>query len=237
MKTETRAAWQPVLILCSLVGLILLCELALNLWCRAALHGAFARDLRPETRLITSMQWLSLADFGRGRIGRLKVQGKNCRIAGLEYRELTIDSHGLELDWPTLLRTRRLKLKKLGRTRAQALVSEDALQNYLGTLYPDLHPQLKLTTGRLRLGGTVSLFGSPVPLELAATLSISSGKKVRLTPLGIWAAGREVAPALVRFLTGQIPLEFTIMQDWPLELTRLTLKPGTLYLALKESGP
>ena len=236
MSADNRAAWQPVLILGCFIILVLLLELVLNLWCRAALRRAFSQDLRPETRLSTSMKWLSLADFGRGRIGWLKVRGQNCRIAELKYRELTIDNRGLELDWPSLLRERRLRLKRLGRTRAHAVVAADALQSYLATLYPDLHPRLELAAGRLRLGGTANLFGSPVQLELAASLSISSGKKVRLTPLGLWAAGREVAPGLVRFLTGQIPLEFAIMQNWPLELTRLTLKPGALYLALKESG-
>lgn len=236
MKSENRAAWRPVLILCCLTVLILFCEAALNLWCRAALRGAFTRDLRTETRLSTKMQWLSLADFGRGRIGWLKVQAKNCRVAGMEYRELTINNRGLELDWPSLLRERRLRLKRLGWTRAQAVVSAEALQSYLETLYPNLHPRLILATGRLRLGGAAYLFGSSVPLELEASLSISSGKTIRITPLGLWAAGHEVAPGLVRFLTGQVPLEFAVFTDWPLELTQLVLKSGALYLTLKESG-
>ena len=236
IKVEKRAAWRPVLILGCFIVLILICEVTLNLWCRSALRGAFTRDLQPQTQLSTAMNWLSLADFGRGRISWLKVQGKNCRIAGLEYREFAIDSRGIEMDWPSLLRERHLKLKRLGRTRVQARVTASALQSYLGTIYPNLHPRLELAAGRLRLGGTVSLFGSPVPLELEAGLSISSGKTLHLTPLALWAAGRKVSPELVRFISGQIPLEFAVMQDWPLQLTRLTLKPGALYLALKESG-
>jgi hypothetical protein len=133
-----------------------------------------------------------------------------------------------------LLFKKRLQFEAIQRTNVRAEVSADALRKYFDLFYPGLGLWVEVSPGYISLSGTARLFGKNVPVQLAGNLEISGPKNLRFFPERLYVSGRPVPRGLLRFIGTQWPLEFTILESWPLKLTGLILQKGRIFLFMRE---
>ncbi len=215
---------------------VLIAEIGLNLWVRSALRANLL-DQNGRTRLEASLAWLSLPKLIRGEVDAVKVKGADCRINDLRLSQLRIESSGFRFDLPLLLRERQLRITALNRTRLSARLTETALGDYLNLCYPGYNLGVGMLADRLRLTGIAEIFGSKVPVLLEGGLSTTGPRELRFYPDRLLVGGRSVGQSLLQFVGDQIPLEFSLLERWPVTLSRLSLRPGYLELAWRETGP
>lgn len=223
-----------LLILAATVFIILAAELIMNLWIRSSLKAGLTGVNNPGAKVAITLNWMGIKDLWQGKARRVKIDARNCRISDLDYQRLILDNRGFSLDLPLLFKEKRLEITSIQRTRIAAAVSERALQDYLNLRHPGLGIGVKIRPGKLRLSGSVLLLGSRVPVELEGRLVHSAAKTIEFHPSGLAIARHSVSGEVLDFISNQLPVRFTIMENWPLEITGIHLSEGRLSISLKE---
>lgn len=222
------------LIFAAMVGFILLVELAMNVWIRSSLKAGLGGN-NPNAKIAVSINWMGLKDLWQGRVNRIRIDGRNCRIGNLDYERLQLNNQGFSLDLPVLLKEKRLEITSIRRTKISASVSANALQDYINLNHPGFGVEVKIHSGQLELSGNVSLLGNQVPVQLEGQLANSAAKTVEFRPKGFSIAGRRVSGEIIQFINNQLPVKFSIMENWPLMITGILLTEGKLTIDLTES--
>ena len=216
-----------------ILGLLIGSEIGLNLWVRAALEKAFLSEARGgATR--ASISWIGLADVLKGRVGWVRVEARRCRVGTLEYQTLQIDNRGLLINMPALLKEKRLLISGLGKTKVRAEIDAVALQDYLNTYYPQFKPHLTIVPGSLQFSAVARVFGAALPVRLTGDLRLGNPKRLQFFPLSLMIGGRPVSGNLLRFVSDQISLQFSVLEDWPLQIVGFTLKKGYIAVDLQQ---
>ncbi|HOP75463.1 MAG TPA: LmeA family phospholipid-binding protein [Bacillota bacterium] len=213
---------------------IFLLQTGLNLWVRSLLSHQLIENGGAGFQLQASMGWMKLTDLIRGKLKRIHLESKNCIISGLRYQYLRVDNEWLDFDLPLLIRERQLRLERIGTTKVQGIISETALSDYLNLNYPEFQPKTVILPGRIRISGKVSIFGRMTDIMLEERVETSGPKTIRFFTESISIGGKQVPSDLVKLITTQIPLNFSVMEDWPLKITKLQLTKGQLEIHLEE---
>lgn len=223
-----------VLILAGVFILTLTVEFWLNFRIRASLRRNLTEEAGPGVKLESRISWMNLRDLAQGRIKYVRLRSQNCIINHLGYQELSVDNHGFNFDLPVLLKEKRLKFLAVHETKIQAVITEKALQDYLNFRFAPFQPQLQIFPGRFHLTGRAELYGNTVPLELDGYLTVSSPKHLRFYPNRLLVANKVVPRDFLQFFGTQLPLEFPILENWPLRITGFTLKKGVVTISFQE---
>jgi hypothetical protein len=209
-------------------------ECWLNFQVRSHLRQSLGWGIGPEVKIAAHLNWLSIHDVMQGRVGWVKIDAENCLISNLHFARLHLQNDGFSFDLPLLFKEQRLKLIHVNKTRIWAKVTATALSEFLTLHYPQFKPVVQINPDRLIVSGETQLFGNVVPAMLSGTVKIASLKNLRFYPTGLLVYGHTVPPNFLRFISTQVPLEFTLMADWPLSVTAVSLKAGYLALDFKE---
>ncbi len=228
---------RTLLIVAGVFLVVILLQVGMNLWVRFLLSRQFIESGGAGFQLKASMGWIKLTDVVRGKVKRIRLEAKNCIISDLRYQYLRVDNEWLDLDLPSLIREKQLRVERIGATQVQGIISETALSDYLNLNYPEFQPKTVILPGRIRISGKVSLFGRATDIVLEERVEASGPKTVRFFTESVIIGGREVPGDLVKLITAQIPLNFEVMKDWPLKITRLQLTQGQLEIHLEEMAP
>ena len=213
---------------------IFILEFSLNMWIRASLRKGLSRDLSSTTKIMTAISWLSLDDFFHGRVRWVKINAQNCRVGDLRYAGLQIDNRGFVCNLSKLLRRKELEFISLNQTTVAATIGETALQDYFNLFYPGTGLTLKILPEKWRLSATTEIFGNRVLAQLDGKIAIASEKSLRFYPERLIIAGRVVPRDFLKFIGNQIPLEFSIMERWPLRITGIRLGEGVVFIKFRE---
>jgi hypothetical protein len=209
-------------------------ELTLNLWIRASIKTGLAGAGNPDAKVTVALDWMGLKDIWRGKISRIKIDAQNCRISNLDYQRLSLDNQGFSLDLPVLLKEKRLAITSIEKTKISASVSEQALADYINRLHPGYGVGVKIQPSRLQLSGCFLLFGKKVPVVLEGGLVNLAPKTIEFHPSGLSVAKQWISGEVVSFISNQLPVQFAIMENWPLMITRIQLNQGIVSISLKE---
>jgi hypothetical protein len=60
-----------------------------------------------------------------------------------------------------------------------------------------------------------------------------SSQVLRFDPKGLFIAGRPVPGSLLNLVGQQVPLDFSILTGWPLEITSVVIRKGYIDLSLR----
>lgn len=224
----------PFLIFVATVLLILVVELALNLWIRSSLKAGLTGANNPDAKIVVSINWMGVKDLWEGKVRRIKIDARNCRISNLDYERLQLDNQGFSLNLPLLLKEKRLEITSIERTKIVASVSEGALQDYFNLSHPGLGIGVKIGSGWLQLTGSFLLLGNKVPVQLQGRLVNSAAKTIEFHPSGLSIARYSLFGETLNFIGHQLPVKFAIMENWPLMITGIQLTEGMLSISLKE---
>lgn len=211
-------------------------EIGLNLQVRHALQASLIKQAGPDTRATVHLQWLSLMDMVKGKIGKLSLEGVECRVGRIKLKQLRIDSAGLVLDPKVLLTEKRLLLHSILRTEIQAVVSDTAATEYFNQDYGHLKPVIRFEPGRLKVTGETEFLGQTVPLQLDGLLQVQAPRTLRFYPEQLQISHRSVSRSLLKLVGDQIPLAVEVLQEWPVQIKELRLEKGLLVLKLREYG-
>lgn len=222
------------LVFAATVFTILAVELVMNLWVRSSLKAGLAGAGNPDAKVAVSINWLGIKDLWAGRVDRIKIDARNCRIGNLYYDRLQLDNQGFSLNLPLLLKEKRLEITSIQRTKIGASVSERSLQDYLNLSHPGFGVGVKIQPGQLRVSGNVLLLGNKVPVELEGSLVNSAAKTIEFHPSGLSIARHWVSGEVLNFISNQLPVKFAVMESWPLMITGIRLTKGILSISLTE---
>ncbi len=223
-----------ILVLAGLFLVLLSVEGWLNIWVRSSLKDSLGWGKDPKVKISADLNWLTLFDIAQGKIRWVRVKGENCIISNIRFTSLNFQNGGFTFNLSLLLTKQRLQLLSIGATTVEATVTAKSFSEYLNLLYPQLKPGVKIYPGEFLISSEAKLFEKEVPVQLAGELQISGPKNLRFYPTRLIISGRTVPKDFLRFLGNQIPLEFTLMEDWPLEVKEVTLKRDLLFLSFKE---
>jgi hypothetical protein len=226
-----------IYILSGIFLLVLTLEFWLNFQIRTSLRRNLTEGAGPDVRIEAKVSWMNISDLMNGRVKQVWVRGRNCVMNGLSFEELLIDNHGFSFDLPQLLKEKKLNLLSVNQTRINAAINEKGFQEYFDLRYPAFEPGVKVFPGSLRLTGKAQLFGNTVSLGVEGVLMISSPKSLRFYPKRLLVGERAVPREFMKFVSDQIPLEFTLMEDWPLKITGLALKQSSIQISFQEITP
>jgi hypothetical protein len=224
----------PFLIFVATVLIILVAELTLNLWIRSSLKAGLTGANNPDAKIVVSINWMGVKDLWEGKVRRVKIDGRKCRISNLDYERLQLDNYGFSLDLPLLLKEKRLEITSIQRTEIAASVTERALQDYLNLSHPGYGVGVIIKPGQLQLTGSVLLFGNKVPVQLQGRLVNPAAKTIEFQPNGLSIARYSLSEKTLNFISHQLPVKFDIMDNWPLMITGIQLTEGMLSISLKE---
>jgi hypothetical protein len=217
------------------LGLFLLCiELVLNFQVRTSLRESLGWGSGPQVKITAHLNWLSLKDVLEGRISWVRIDGENCIISNLRFAKLHLENQGFIFKLPVLFKERRLEFVHVNKTNIQAIVTASAFSDYLNLYYPQFQPLVKITPGTLIISGQAQIFKSIVPIKLAGALKIVSFKNLRFYPTRLFISGQGVPSHFLRFVGDQIPLQFSLMENWPLEIGTVNLKDGYVAMSFRE---
>jgi hypothetical protein len=224
---------------CSLVltGLLLLfftVEFGLNLWVRSALRRSLLQDSESGRVRIEKFDWLTPGDLLSGRFKPLKLDCWNCRIGAIAFEQLHVDSQGFRLDPLKLLVEKKLSLFDLDSTSITARITAKAATDYLRRDFAAFGPKVEFIPGGITVTGETELWQNRVKVRLSGGLTLSSPRMIRFFPERLNISGRQVPRDFLRYISGRIPLEVAVLQDWPFQITRLKLEPGTLIMVMRE---
>lgn len=225
-----------LLIIAGIFIMLVVIESGLNLWVRSILRQRFVSGGGAGYRLEARVGWMNLWDLVKGKVKFIRLSGSNCRVSDLRYRTLRVDNVGLDFDMGRLLREKQLYLERIGRTKVQGVVTQEALTEYLRHKYPEFEPEVYLIPKQIQLSGLVKLFGSPTSVRVNGGLEAAGPKTLRFFPENFMIANRNVPPDLLKFISTQLPLTFDVMENWPLQIAGLRLRDRELEIELKEIG-
>ncbi len=219
------------------VGFLLLffiVECGLNLWIRSGIHRSLAAGAYGKTKIVSRISWLGLSDILAGRVNRIHINAKDCLLSNLRYSRLVIDSEGFRFNLRALLKEKRLRIIEFRRTRINGVLDEQALNEYLNFRYPEYQSSIEIKPGGLILSGSAHLLNRIIPVRLEGNLKAISEKKLRFYPTRLLIANNSVSGSLLRLVSEQVPLEFGVMEDWPLRISGFQLEDQKVIIAMEE---
>lgn len=216
-----------------LITLIIL-EVGLNWWARTALLKTLTINSSEKVNIKAEISWMNLFDLYQGRVNWVRVKGQNCIISSIELENLELENHGFSYNLPLLFQEHRLEVSKLKATKINAVISEKALSSYLALTYPQFQPALSFSTEKISLAGSVNFLGETVTVTIEGEMRLVGAKTFRFYPKQLLVAGQSVPEDYVKFIGDQIPLEFSIMPDLPLKITKMSFGNGVIMLGLNE---
>ncbi len=231
---KTKASRRLIIISVGLITLLLMIEWGLNFWIRSGLHRSLATDRSESTEITSKISWLGLKDILAGKVNRVTVNAKDCVLSDLRYSQLLIDSQGFRFDLAVLLKRKELKIMEMKKTRINGIIKEAALNEYLGLRYPEYKSSVKIKPGGLILSGSAQILDRIIPVELEGDLRAISGKRLRFYPTRLLIANSNVSGSLLRIVSEQVPLEFRIMEEWPLKVSAFKLEAQEIKVAMEE---
>lgn len=214
---------------------LLILESGLNFWVRSGLRRSLLSNPGPDYQIQFKVGWLGLGDLLAGRVNRVRVNAKNCSLNELRYSKLVIDSQGFSFNLRAFLKEKRLEITELKKTRISGVVGEQALSDYLNLRYPQYQSAIRIKPGGLELSGTAHILNQIIPVKLEGNLKAISGKRLRFYPTRLIIANSKVSGSLLRIVSEQAPLEFGIMEDWPLKISDFKLEEKRIKISMEES--
>lgn len=209
-------------------------ELGLNLWLRTSLRRQFIAQGGPGYRFEARISWMNLLDLATGKVNRIWVKAEDCLISELQYQSLEIDNQGIDFDLPRLLTQKTIVFENIETTRVRGVVNEQALTEYLRLKYPQYQPEVRMLPGRIEVSGDVRLFGTATRVRVAGGLKANGPKTLRFFPEQVQIAARKVPGELLEVISTQLPLEFSLMENWPLQILEITIAEKTMAIELME---
>ncbi len=232
--SQQKPARCGILISVGLLVLLFIIEGGLNLWIRSGLRRSLAAEATRRTEIVSKISWLGLGDILAGRVNRLRVNARNCSLNDLQYSSLAIDSQGFRFNVGELLKERRLKIIKMKKTRINGVIDESALNDYLNLRYPGYQSSVKIKPGGLILSGSARILNKTIPVVLEGDLKAISEKKLRFYPTRLLIANNNISGSLLQIVSQQVPLEFGVMEDWPLEISAFKLEDQKIEVIMEE---
>lgn len=231
---KLKAARRGIIISVGLIMLLSVIECGLNFWIRSGLHRSLAADSNEKTEIFSRISWLGLGDILAGKVNQVHVNARDCSINNLRYSRLEIDSQGFRFNLKTLLKQKRLQILKMDNTRIDGVIDESGLNDYLNFRYPEYNSSVTIKPGRLILTGSAQVLNQIVPIRLEGDLKAISEKHLRFYPTSLVIANRDISGSLLRIVSEQVPLEFGVMEDWPLQMSDFRLEAQRIKVSMEE---
>lgn len=231
---KTKASRCAVIISVGLITLLLMIECGLNWWIRSGLYRSLAADRSQNAKITAKISWLGLGDILKGRVNQVRVNARGCALNDLRYSRLEIDSQGFRFNLTLLLKEKQLKILAMKKTRINGVIEEPDLNEYLNLRYPEYQSRVKIKPGGLVLSGSAHILNRAIPVKLEGDLKAISEKKLRFYPTRLLIANNSVSGALLRIVSQQAPLEFGVMEEWPLKLKGFKLENRKITVAMEE---
>jgi hypothetical protein len=217
-----------------LILLFFMIESGLNLWVRSALRHSLLQDSESGRVRIEKFDWLTPGDLLSGRFKPLKLDCWNCRVGAIAFEQLHVDSQGFRLDPLKLLFEKKLILISMDSTLITARITDKAATDYLMRDFAAFGPKVEFIPGGITVTGETEFWQNRVKVRLSGGLTLSSPRMIRFFPERLNISGRQVPRDFLRYISGRIPLEVAVLQDWPFQITQLKLEPGTLIMVMRE---
>lgn len=208
----------------------------MNYWIRSSIRRQLIAATNMESRATVKTGWISISDFFAGKINYISIDAENSLLNDLRYSRLTMDCRGFWFDLPKLLKERRLIILRMGPTQIYATVDETALNEYLDLRYPDLISNLQIRKGGVILSGWAVIFNNRVSMELEGELKAVTERHLRFFPTRLIIAGRKITGTLLKIVGEQLPMEFEIMEGWPLKINSFNIKDRKIEITMKGSS-
>jgi hypothetical protein len=221
-------------VLSVLIFLFFMIESGLNLWVRSALRHSLLQDSESGRVRIEKFDWLTPGDLLSGRFKPLKLDCWNCRVGAIAFEQLHVDSQGFRLDPLKLLFEKKLILISMDSTLITARITDKAATDYLMRDFAAFGPKVEFIPGGITVTGETEFWQNRVKVWLSGGLTLSSPRMIRFFPERLNISGRQVPRDFLRYISGRIPLEVAVLQDWPFQITQLKLEPGTLIMVMRE---
>lgn len=220
----------------AVVFLILLgLESGLNFWIRSGLRSSLVADTARGYKIDSKVSWLGLGDIFRGQVNQIRINARNCSLNELRYSKLIIDSQGFRFNLPVFLKEKRLEIIEMRKTQINGVIDERALNDYLSLRYPEYQSTLKIKPGGLILSGSAHILNKIIPVKLEGDLRVISEKRLRFYPTRLLIANSNISGSLLRIVSEQVPLEFGIMEGWPLIINDFILEEKKIKVTMEES--
>ncbi len=209
-------------------------ECWLNFKVRQDLRDSLGWGSGSQVKIKAHLNWLSLVDVLKGRVGWVRIDAQNCLISNLRFAELHLVNEGFTFNLPLLFEKHQLELIHLSKTRIQTLIRASDFSDYVNLFYPQFKPRIKIIPGTVAFSGEARIFGKTVPMELTGFMKILPPKKLRFYPTHLMISGHSASANFLKLVGTRLPLEFELMSEWPLALTSIDLKNSLVVLNLKE---
>lgn len=232
---KPKAVRRSTLITAGLLILLFVIESGLNFWIRSGLRSSLVADTARGYKIDSKVSWLGLGDIFRGRVNHIRVNVRNCSLNELRYSKLLIDSQGFRFNLPVFLKEKRLEIIEMRKTQINGVIDEQALNDYLSLRYPEYQSTLKIKPGGLILSGSAHILNKIIPVKLEGDLRVISEKRLRFYPTRLLIANSNISGSLLRIVSEQVPLEFGIMEGWPLIINDFILEEKKIKVAMEES--
>lgn len=210
-------------------------EIGLNLWVRSVLRRELIEAPGRKSQITTHIGWLSMRTLLAGKVNQISVKANNCLLKDLRYAELRIDCQGFWFDVAKMFQEKSLVIIGMEPTQIIGVIDEQALNEYLDMRYPEIDSDLQIKSGGLILSGWASIFSKRVLIELEGDLKAISARQLRFYPTKLIIANQKVSGALLRVAGEQLPIEFGIMEGWPLKISGLTVGENRIQLTMENT--
>lgn len=207
----------------------------MNYWLRLSIRRQLIAATPMVSRVTVNTGWIGISDFFAGKVNYISINAQNSILNDLRYSRLTMDCRGFWFDLPKLLKERSLKILRMGPTQIFAIVDETALNEYLDLHYPDLNSDLRVRKGGVILSGWAFIFNNRVSIELEGELKAITEKYLRFFPTRLIIAGRKITGTLLKIVGEQLPMEFEIMEGWPLKINSFNIEDRKIEITMKGS--
>lgn len=231
---QQKTTRRGIIMSIGLIILLFVIEWGLNFGIRSGLHRSLAANPSEKTEITLQVSWLGLGDILAGKVNRVRVNARDCLVNNLRYARLEIDSQGFQFDLKTLLKQKRLQIIKMDHTRIEGVIAEKDLNDYLNFRYPEYNSSVKIKPGKLILTGSARVFNQIVPIQLEGDLKAISEKRLRFYPISLVIADRHISGSLLRIVSEQAPLEFEVLEDWPLQMSDFRLEAERIEISMEE---
>lgn len=208
-------------------------EIGMNYWIRSSIRRELIKGSGMESQATVRISWMNIRSFFGGKVNQIWIDAQNCNLNDLRYSRLTMDSRGFWFDLPELLFEKRLVIIRMEPTRIFALIDEPALNEYLALRYPELNCNLRVRSGGVILSGWALVFNNRVSIELEGDLKVIAERRLRFFPTRLMIADRKLTGTLLKIVGEQLPMEFEIMEGWPLKINSFKLHDRKIEIALE----
>lgn len=201
---------------------------------RSSLHRQFIVEAHSSGKIDTEISWIKFTDLFSGKVEWVRISGANCVINDLRFRRFFLNCEGFTFSLSELIKERRLRLISIRPTKVRLTIHERDLTEYMTVKYLDLHPVFKLTKNGVEINALATVYGNKIPITVIGQLLPSGSKKIQFQPESLRISGRQLPQNLIQFISKQIPLEFPVLENWPLQIDSLVTQKNLLQLSLHE---